>query len=319
MSGAARWDRMRSVWYRRAREAHSFSGTAACDEVFLQDEWMLFQRNYWALGEQRRDLLWVNSPSAARQAENKLVQLNAAIACGLNVPATLVSNDPREVAAFRTRHRKVIYKPFSLHSWVDEAGSRGCIAHARLLDPNQVIDDASIRVCPGIYQAFVEKVADIRVTVIGRRWFAARLGKGRGEGFVDWRSHVRSEEFSAQACALPGPIWEKLQQFMDRLGIAYGAFDLVLDADGDLHFLEVNQGGQFLFVERWLPDQPLLQAMCSMLSSGSPDYALDAHSTVSYADFRASDAYAQWQQQARDCPPTDAEVRSTLTVEPCAV
>ena len=43
---------------------------------------------------------WVSDPEATRRAENKLVQLEAARACGLRTPRTLVSQDPDTIRRF---------------------------------------------------------------------------------------------------------------------------------------------------------------------------------------------------------------------------
>ncbi|MFF8196682.1 MvdC/MvdD family ATP grasp protein [Streptomyces bobili] len=45
---------------------------------------------------------WVNHPAAMARAEYKPVQLAAARACGLRIPATLITNQPRDVVAFAT-------------------------------------------------------------------------------------------------------------------------------------------------------------------------------------------------------------------------
>ncbi|WP_148273345.1 hypothetical protein [Stigmatella aurantiaca] len=44
--------------------------------------------------------------------------------------------------------------------------------------------------------------------------------------------------------------------------------DRVVDSAGGVHFLEVNQGRQFLFLEEWVDTLPLLKAMCALLAQG---------------------------------------------------
>lgn len=41
---------------------------------------------------------------------------------------------------------------------------------------------------------------------------------------------------------------------MDALGLVFGCIDLVADDHDELHFLEINQAGQFLFVEHDAPE-----------------------------------------------------------------
>ncbi len=276
---------------------------------------MLYQRNVYALCDDISDALWINRPASARLAENKLLQLRAARRCGLRFPSTLVSNDPEEVAHFRRNHPSVIYKPFSLHTWVDEAKEHGYVAHARILQRDAVLADASVALCPGIYQAYVDKVCDLRVTVIGDRHFAVRLASSAGDAFVDWRSHVRKDDFQAQICDIPGAFWQKLKALMADLGIVFGCIDLALDKEGELHFLEVNQGGQFLFAEGWVKSLPLLQSMCAMMIEGRTDYSLESAENITYQAFRDSDAYLAWSEDANDHAPSAEELSSFLTVE----
>ncbi len=77
---------------------------------------------------------------------------------------------------------------------------------------------------------------------------------------------------------------------MGRLGLCYGALDLVEDLDGVFWFLEINPSGQFLFVEHLLPELRLLQSLCAMLLEGRPDYDPDHCKGVSLAAFRESPA-----------------------------
>lgn len=285
---------LRSVWYRRPRRPQPMEGVAPCDAAFVADEWDLFQRNLFAMGPELTGALWVNGPQAAVRAENKLLQLRAAEAVGLRLPATLLSNEPEAVRAFLRAQGRVIFKTFSAHTWKDAETGELVNSAAVLLEDPAELQDASIALCPGIYQAYVDKVADLRVTVIGGRCFAARIAKAEGGAFVDWRPRTYMPDLKAEACALPVDIERRIQGLMAALDLSFGCVDLVLDRQGELHFLEVNQGGQFLFVEELVPELPLVRALCSMLAQGRKDYALLPGDELSLAACLASAEYQDW-------------------------
>ena len=85
-----------------------------------------------------------------------------------------------------------------------------------------------------------------------------------------------------------------LRRLMDAMGLVFGCVDLVGDADGGLHFIEINQAGQFLFVEHDVPEMPLLRAMAAMLAEARPDYALDSVAALSYAQFLEDPEQMAW-------------------------
>jgi hypothetical protein len=90
---------------------------------------------------------------------------------------------------------------------------------------------------------------------------------------------------------LPAHMENKLRALMHKLGLAYGCIDLVVDPDGGIYFLEVNQAGQFLFVEEALPSMPLLAAMTAMLGTGRRDYALSGSESPRFVDYMRTDDY----------------------------
>ena len=55
---------------------------------------------------------WLNHPHQIGYSEFKPVQLRAAVACGLRVPRTVVTNDPGVARAFVTDVGRAVYKPF---------------------------------------------------------------------------------------------------------------------------------------------------------------------------------------------------------------
>lgn len=293
-----------SVWYRRTRNPEHFPRVRESDQAFVRTEWARFLKSLYLLSGDLSDRLWVNPPAAAIEAENKLVQLRAARLCGLPFPATLVSNQPAEIRAFFHRHGKVIYKPFMTHSW-ENADGDAFSTYASLLDESMLASDESLRHCPGIYQAYVEKTSDLRVVVIGDRLFTASMRSKSGEAFVDWRAHQHGDQFESGAAELPSGCPGQIKAVMRALGLVFGCFDLAVDGNGKAHFLEVNQAGQFLFLEEFVPQLPLLQAMSAMLASGRTDYELVPDPSLSFAAYIASDEHAQWWDQVR--PQMEAE------------
>jgi glutathione synthase/RimK-type ligase-like ATP-grasp enzyme len=291
--------RFGSVWYRWPRVRKHFQDAMPCDEAFIGGEWRLLQENIYSLSDELLAAFWVNPPAASVRAENKVVQLQEAVRCGLRHPPTLISNDPDRIRQFIRSNRSTIYKPFQPHGWTDQATGKTFDTPAAIVDESIALDDRVLALCPGIYQAYVEKTCDLRVTIIGDRFFPIRIRSRSKGAFVDWRpAAFDMGDVLAEACELPAVIEEKLKTLMGRLGIVYGAVDLVVDANGDVHFLEVNQVGQFIFVERWVESLPLLQAMCAMLAEGRPDYSLGTCSGVSFKKFLVSEEHEHWREQA---------------------
>lgn len=285
-----------AIWFRRPRHPRAayLPHVGADDLEFVSEEWKRYDMNLFALAAGMPGAFWVNPPQAAHHAENKLVQLQAAQRCGLRFPPTLVSSDPVQIRAFAARHAPVVYKPFQTHSWQDADG-RFHSTYADTVSDDQLRDDASLQLCPGIFQAQVRKRCDLRVMLIGQHMFTVKVTSPE-TGDVDWRATSLLEgRVQIQRDTLPAAIESSLRALMRELGLVFGCVDLVVDAEGELHFLEINQSGQFLFLEPDVPELPLLRAFSAMLMQARPDYSLDAMpAQVSLAAYLDSDHYRQW-------------------------
>jgi hypothetical protein len=285
---AGRWS---SVLFRIHRAPEGALASHSADRNFVAEEWAALQRSIWALGPEAIDALWVNAPAASARAENKLVQLQEVRHCDLAVPETLIGNDPEAIFAFVAEHPRCVYKPFIPHTW--EVGGRSLQTPASVLPDASRIDPRALALCPGIYQALIEKRADWRVTVIGQRVYPARITAHAKPHEIDWRPTLMLDgRTRCEPGVLPAAVVGGIQQLMKRLNLCYGAIDLVEDLDGNFWFLEVNQVGQFLFVEQLLPQLPLLQSLCAMLAEGRTDYDLDTCRGVSLAAFSDTTEHA---------------------------
>ncbi|MGP2435923.1 MvdC/MvdD family ATP grasp protein [Streptomyces sp. JW3] len=65
---------------------------------------------------------YVNHPWRNRDAEHKPAQLATAARCGLNVPSTLITNDPDRARDFAEAHQPVLYKPLRQTEYADADG-----------------------------------------------------------------------------------------------------------------------------------------------------------------------------------------------------
>lgn len=264
-----------SVWYRRPGRP-DVADQGEVDQRFSLQQWMLFQKNFLTVAKDLIPAFWVNDPATSVAAESKLLQLRVAAEVGLEFPEAVFTNDASRVAELVQRFGRVVFKTFQGHAWEDRASQRMYSTDVAVLDASTELPELSIAFCPGIYQRYIDKVCDLRVTVIGERFFAARISRRSGGAFVDWRPSILDDEMRVEAVQLPEVTELKLRRLMRRLGLVFGCIDLVVDAAGQLYFLEVNQQGQFLFIEKMLPELPLLQAMSGMLAEGHAAYSLES-------------------------------------------
>jgi glutathione synthase/RimK-type ligase-like ATP-grasp enzyme len=283
---------IRSVWFRRPKPPSPVNCMEE-DKEFVTQQWKLFQKNVFDLGSDLIDALWINRPHAALATESKLLQLREAQAVGLAFPEMVVTNRAEDVAQLIKRWGRVVYKSFYPHTWHSASQDRYHSVGVVLMDESSELPEASIAVCPGIFQRYIDKKSDIRVTVIGDRMYAVEIFKREGGAFLDWRGSAMGDESVMKPCRLDPVLEQKIRSLMSRLGIVFGCIDLVVDHTNNVFFLEVNQAGQFLFVEEKVSEIPVLQSISAMLIEGRCDYSLDACKPVRLAEYLASDEYQQ--------------------------
>ncbi len=52
---------------------------------------------------------------------------------------------------------------------------------------------------------------------------------------------------------------------MKKLGLVFGCFDFIVTPDNEYYFLEINEQGQFLWIEEVNPDIKMLDAFVNFL------------------------------------------------------
>lgn len=201
---------------------------------------------------------YVNHPSRNAEAEHKPLQLAVAQRLGLTVPPTLVTNDPHEARRFIAAHRRVVHKVLRWTPY--RQGGIGLTTWTEPVTADEI--DTTVAVVPHLFQARVDKVADLRVVVVGDRVFAVRIESG----LLDWRRDYSALGYGV--VDLPDRLEKALIAFLEHFGLSSGSFDLAVDRAGDFHWLELNPNGQW----GWLEDEtglPLAAAFAGLLEGGA--------------------------------------------------
>lgn len=294
-----------SIWLRRL-----FAPGAISDRLAAADVQMA-RLEAQRFAESTRTVIspgstWINPLTSRTFSTSKPYQLRVAREVGFVIPTTLISNDPDEIRAFYREHKgNVIYKPFSPAFWRDQtAGKLQGLFTSKLNEDLLAGDDASFTSCPGIYQECIEKKSELRVTFFGSAYQAARIYSQQvASGRLDFRSDMKGEAPMEEAI-LDNSLLEKCKAFAAKLGLLHGSLDLIECPDGSIVFLEINEMGQFLWLEERMPKMPMLALFAAFSLEPSTDFNLDARRpNVSFHDFLKSEAYPAFQNdRARNHP-----------------
>ena len=221
-----------SIWCRGFRPLGFPQETSAADRIFAETE---AQRTLDALLT-ITDLVWVNHPHRYTLANSKPAQLFAAHRLGLRIPATVITNDPDAARLFLTSlPGPAIYKAMSQNLELEP----GKALFTGIVRGHQTSKLDLIQLTPGVFQQYVEKDHELRITVVGSRIFAAKIdSQTHAEAKIDWR-HIPLD-LEHQTVTLPADLATKIHAFMGNFGLLYGAFDFIVTTDNQYVFLEVN-------------------------------------------------------------------------------
>ncbi len=212
------------------------------------------------------DAFWVNPLGSGDRANSKPVQLVEAIRVGLKVPPTLCSNDPDEIRSFLRRYDgQVIYKTYRPAAWKTKAGV--ALTFTSVVTIDDLPDDDILRLSPGIFQKRIKKDYELRINYMGDFSIGVKIvSEGSSMAELDWR--MAYDDLAIERAPVPPPgVDRACRRLMKRLGIVFGCFDMIVTPDKEYVFLEVNEMGQFLWIEEILPEIPLLDAFCGFLIS----------------------------------------------------
>jgi glutathione synthase/RimK-type ligase-like ATP-grasp enzyme len=253
---------VKSVWYRRPGDFDLSDQLLPGEQKWLHSECSHLFRAMW----NGMHSLWISDPSAIRAASLKLIQLKVAIEMGFDVPQFVVTNEVDTAREFISScHDGAVLKVLADPVLLGQHGVGMFFTHLVSRGDLDKID--SVRFGPTFLQAFVEKSMDVRVTVFGEKLFAIGIQTAGVEiARIDFR-RAHAYDLPHVEIVLPENINTLCIELVKRLGLNFGAIDLLLTPDGRYVFLEINPNGQWYWLE-WMTGVPMTKSLCDMLSKG---------------------------------------------------
>lgn len=253
------------VWIRRLDPPVLNPKVAEADKKFSEEEYRSFHDCVAYLLETLP--VWcINKFSASRVIDNKSVQLLLAHRCGLRVPKALMSNSPAAVKDFLHRNpNRSIGKAFTSHVWQQSSTGGVAVTATFELTRDQLPADEVLTYCPGIYQEMVVKQFDVRTVLLGGRVYSyALLNPNQA---LDWRQDASLGAVQVEIVPTPPAVEQGILAFAQAAGICFGSLDFAVDMDGNWWFLEINEQGQFLWLDRFNCEARILQKFCAFITA----------------------------------------------------
>jgi len=254
---------IKSVWYRRP--VSPIPAEAVLDKeaqnFIIEESWAALEGLWKTL-----TCFWVSNPDNIRIAENKLYQLKMASQIGFKVWPTLVTNEVDSARTFYQDHRgDVIYKPLRKGRLVRE--DKQSFIFTNLISDELAKEFSDIKYAPCLLQKYIHKKTELRVTVIGSRVFAVEIESQIIPSAVhDWRRSQAT--LPHRLFELPANIEYRCTDLVKKLGLQFGALDLIVTPDNEYVFVEINPNGQWAWMQQLCPEIPMRETLADLLISG---------------------------------------------------
>ena len=229
-----------SIWFRRTQIPDLATQYPAESLYFAKEFSSLLENVYCAL----KDKQWVSDPFKIYLAENKILQLKTAKKIGFKVPNTLVTNSAETIKSFYYGNEKTVIKP--LNSGHVPYKGETALFFTNLLNEGHLKELETSVLTPCIFQEYVDKQYELRITVVGEKVFSAKIdSQENSNSKVDWR-RGKLDFFKQE---IPPDLAEQCVTLCKELGLRFGAIDIIKERSGEYTFLEINPNGQWAWIE----------------------------------------------------------------------
>ena len=230
-----------SVWFRRTK-LPDLKIKDEAEKLYLLGEYDALLSNLYSQLNVKK---WLSHPNDVYQAENKIFQIQVAQEIGFTIPDTIITNQHSVLKEFIDKHnRNVIVKPLSQGRIKQVEGIK--TIYTNRISEEIINNLASYSLTPSIYQEYIEKEYELRITVVGEKIFAAKVDSQKlDETKTDWRK----QKIPFEPYSLPLEVSKKCIALLCKLNLSFGAIDMIKSSKGNFVFLEINPNGQWAWLD----------------------------------------------------------------------
>jgi glutathione synthase/RimK-type ligase-like ATP-grasp enzyme len=237
-------DEVQAAYFRRPMPPIVLQeGISQSSASYVREEWSYLLRSlYLELGDR-----WFCHPNCIVLAEDKPRQLRLAREVGFAIPETVITNELEPLENLFAGG-PVVAKPLR-HALLEEEYDLGSVIYTTTIASLSEVDAESLSIVPVIFQRRIEKLFDIRATVVGSKVFSVAIKSQEFEKTkTDWR-HSSVVDLAHEVFQLPIAVADQCVELVRRLNLRFGAIDLLIDEAGAIWFLECNPNGQWAWIE----------------------------------------------------------------------
>ncbi|NES99759.1 MAG: MvdC family ATP-grasp ribosomal peptide maturase [Sphaerospermopsis sp. SIO1G1] len=255
-------EQIKAVWMRRIWEPYFGEELAPKFREACIRESKATLNGFW---DSLRTAKWVDPLERINAASDKLRQLRIASEVGFKIPQTLITNKAEAAREFFQQvNGKMVSKLLTALSRTMEATS--FFMYTSTVKEEDLQDAESLRYCPMVFQELIPKKSELRVIYVNGQVFVGALEADiYANAKADWRK-PGVDSGAWQKYQISEEVLRRLQIFMGKFGLTYGALDFIITPDDEYVFLEVNPGGEWGMLERDL-NLPIADAIANTLLS----------------------------------------------------
>lgn len=253
-----------AVWYRKPDpfDLSHFSLDAPSLE-YIEAEFNELLQGIYAL---QKDVLWINNPLTSRVTHRKMLQLKIADSVGFITPRTLVTNRIEDALRFAEEvNWDLAVKSLgtiSVTKSQNDADIQYGIFTRRIGKDEILALKDKIPYMPTLFQAYVEKEYELRITCVGQKVFACKIDS-QSNDLTKEDMRFDTQNLGHEICQFP-EIEYKLLAYLEKCNLNFGCFDFAFSKNGEFVFFECNPNGQWLWIEE-LTNAPISEAVANLL------------------------------------------------------
>jgi hypothetical protein len=241
-------DFIKTVWWRRPERLKIVDDEIAIMlRDYLSDEFHIMLRGLINILNFNKCKIITYLPDLNR-AKDKVIQQIWARESGFKIPRQIITTCPKSFTNYFHKTRELISKSVdSIEAIRDEENNKDYNLYANTISPElrESIESGVVQINISYFQEKIIRKYELRVIAFGKWVFPFKIENSTYD--VDWR-RVDPDTIDFELVSNEG-LQALCRSYLVKASLSFGAFDLIVDKNDEVYFIECNPNGQFLFCD----------------------------------------------------------------------